>query len=140
MRRYTVLVALSTAVVLGAAVGANGAAISLQPSLIGSYNVVLHFTTPASYAGTQTAFEQIDTFNPKTGALSGLGAVQEIGGRFAFTGTVRGRTVRFVVVGPSDTAINLGRIARDGTISGTLTCQTGTGVTIAGTFVMTRVS
>ena len=139
MRRYTVLVAVSTAVVLGAAVGANGAAVSLQPSLIGSYNVVLHFTTPASYAGTQTAFEQIDTFNPKTGALSGLGAVQEIGGRFAFTGTVKGNAVRFFVVGPSDTAINLGRIARDGTISGTLTCQTGTGVTITGTFVMTPV-
>jgi hypothetical protein len=140
VRRYTVLVAVATAVMLGAAVGANGATVSLQPSLIGSYNVVLNFTTPATYAGTQTAFEQINTFNPKTGAFSGLGAVQAIGGRFALTGTVRGRTVRYVVVGPSDTGINVGRIARDGTITGTLTCQTGTGVTMTGTFVMTPVS
>jgi hypothetical protein len=104
-------------------------------NIVGTYQIVTHYTGGIDKGQTLHGTFQIKTFNRATGALAGIGT-SEFGPSFKITGTVKGSRIEMRVSGGGDTGHDLGTIRADGSISGTLRDSYGS----TGRWTMTRAS
>jgi len=132
MRRGLLFVA-----VLATITGAPSAATSAnRPPIVATYAIVTHQKKP--FPSDLDATLRIETFNPKTGAITGHG--RAAGALTTMTGKVTGSAISMRVWakgGP--VARDKGTIASDGTITGTL--RVGSGYSLqTGTWTMRRLA
>ncbi len=135
MRRTALCIALAAvaAAAHGSLAGPDSAA-AQTPSLVGRYALLTRIEQPIPDEVDGNL--SIDTYDPTTGAISGHGRAQGLS--YTMSGTVSGSSISMRVSAPgAPTAIDLGTIGTDGTISGTITSGSGSSLR-SGTWVMIR--
>jgi hypothetical protein len=118
----------------------SSASYASRESIVGSYSVVYHETSPVFNRGVDRDYVYIDSFDPSSGAITGHGGPgDEIFWPFLMTGYVKRATIEMRVADDSGfgqgTGVLTGSISPTGTITGTFR-QSGGGAG-SGTWTMT---